>query len=155
MIFGNLAHIDDILPYVGPSIAKALQSIKKTDFELWADGEYEMDGRNLFARVNSYTTEPKEQRRPEKHFAYVDLQLMIIGSEAIGYCPLAKGMEVIEDKKTESDIVFYDKAIKENFVTLRAGDFAIFFPWEAHRPNCNCGDIALPVKKVVVKIKAE
>jgi len=41
----------------------------------------------------------------------------------------------------------------ENFVIVKPGEFAVFFPWEVHRPNCQAGDKPSQVKKVVLKVK--
>ena len=155
MISTSIDKIEQLLPYVSGKLATALQYIKENDFAMWANGEYEIDGRDIFARVNTYETEPKEQRRPEKHFEYIDVQVMVIGSENIGYCNLADAFEVTENKAETDDVVFYKGTYKENFITLHPSEIGIFFPWEVHRPNCNCGDISLPVKKVVVKIRAD
>ena len=40
-----------------------------------------------------------------------------------------------EDRRKTSDVSFYGKTERENVVTLQKGDFAIFFPWEVHRPT--------------------
>ncbi|MDD4321195.1 MAG: YhcH/YjgK/YiaL family protein [Acidaminococcaceae bacterium] len=155
MISTSIDKIEYILPYVSGKLATALQYIKENDFAMWANGKYEIDGRNIFARINTYETEPKAQRKPEKHFDYIDIQILVIGSESVGYCPVTDKFIVSEDKAKTDDVVFYKETYKENFITLHPGDIGIFFPWEVHRPNCNCGDIALPVKKVVVKVRAD
>ena len=67
MISTSIERIDEILPYISGKLAKALQYIKENDFAMWANGEYEIDGRDIFARVNTYETEPKTNRKPEKH----------------------------------------------------------------------------------------
>ena len=45
------------------------------------DGNYEVEGKNIIAKVQSYNTSPAEQRKFENHKLYVDIQIMRIGSE--------------------------------------------------------------------------
>lgn len=154
MLQGNKNDIAKLLPYVSERLQKALAYIAATDFSKLANGEYEIDGRNVFARVNTYDTEPKAERRPEKHNEYIDVQFVADGKETIWYTPLTAECVETENKAEKEDVIFYAEPQEVNCTTLNAGDFAIFFPWELHRPNCNAGENALHVQKIVVKVKA-
>ena len=63
MLQGNKKDIEKLLPYVSERLQKALAYVAATDFSKVENGEYEIDGRNVFARVNTYDTEPKAERR--------------------------------------------------------------------------------------------
>ena len=65
MLTGNKKDIYKLLPFVSPRLAQALAYIAATDFSKIPNGEYEIDGRHVFARVNTYDTEPKAQRRAQ------------------------------------------------------------------------------------------
>ena len=95
-----------------------------------------------------------EDRRPEKHFQYIDIQVLGAGRESIGYTDVENVGSLTEDRREKDDVVFYGSTRKENFVKLEKGDFAIFFPWEVHRPNCWFGEGPETVKKIVVKVRA-
>ena len=153
MIFTDLAKINDLLPYVSLRIGKALAYLRDTDFTELPNGEYEVEGRDIFARVNTYETEPKGEKKPESHNKYIDVQFLVAGKESIGFCPLTEAHKVTEDYADKQDLLFYEKAYNENYVDMQAGDIAIFFPWEIHRPGCNVGSEKTDVKKVVVKVK--
>ncbi len=107
----------------------------------------------MFARVNTYETEPMEQRRPEKHNQYIDVQYIAAGCETVWYTPLTPDCAEIENRAEKDDVIFYAPAGEKNCAVLNAGDFAIFFPWELHRPNCACG-APCHVQMIVVKVKA-
>lgn len=154
MISINKKTIPQLLPYVSEGLRKALEYIEKADFASMLNGEYEVDGREVFARVNSYNTEPAEAKKPERHYEYIDVQYLVSGSERIGYCPLTEAFRVVEDNSLKNDVVFYEQTFGENFIVLQEGDVAIFFPWEVHRPGCNSGAVSANVKKVVVKVRA-
>lgn len=154
MILGNKSDIAKVLPYVGEGLQKALAYIAATDFAHIENGEYEIDGRNVFARVNTYETEPKAERRSEKHNDYIDVQFVARGEEEIWFAPLEEKNVVTEDLSEENDVLFYADPQEANCVKLSAGDFAVFFPWELHRPNCQLDGKASEVQKIVVKVKA-
>lgn len=154
MLQGNKNDIAKLLPYVSERLQKALAYIAETDFNKIENGEYEIDGRNVFARVNTYETEPKAERKPEKHNNYIDVQFVAQGAETIWYTPLTSDCVEIENKAAKEDVIFYADPAEKNCAVLNAGDFAIFFPWELHRPNCSTEKNASLVQKIVVKVKA-
>lgn len=154
MLQGNKNDIAKLLPYVSERLQKALAYIAETDFSKIENGEYEIDGRNVFARVNTYETEPKAERKPEKHNDYIDVQFVAQGNETIWYTPLTGDCVEIENKAAKDDVIFYADPAEKNCAVLNAGDFAIFFPWELHRPNCSTEKNASLVQKIVVKVKA-
>ena len=158
MLTGNKKDIYKLLPFVSPRLAQALAYIAATDFSQIPNGEYEIDGRRVFARVNTYNTEPKAERRAEKHNQYIDVQYVAQGSETIWFTPLTPACIETENKADEVYVIFYAYSKEKNCVVLNTGHFAIFFPWELHRPNCAhgcCGEGAIQhVQKIVVKVEA-
>lgn len=154
MITGTLEQLDRLLPQVAGNVKKALELLKTVDVLALPNGKTPLDGENIFASVNTYETEPREDRRPEKHFQYIDIQILGAGRETIGYTDVENAGDLTEDRRETNDVVFYGTTRKENFVKLEKGDFAIFFPWEVHRPNCWFGEGPETVKKIVVKVRA-
>lgn len=154
MITGNLEHLDRILPQLTGTVKKALELLAERDVTELSVGKTLLAGEDIFASVNEYVTEPIEDRRPEKHFQYIDIQVLGAGREAIGYTDVENASNLTEDRREANDVVFYGTVKKENFVRLEKGDFAIFFPWEVHRPNCHFDGKGEKVKKIVVKVRA-
>ena len=155
MITGNKKDIAKLLPYVSQRLGTALQYIAETDFINVKNGEYHLDGDKVFARVDRYTTEPKDSKKPESHNAYIDVQYLGEGTEKIYYTAKADTHKVIEDYAAERDLLFYADAGEKDSVTLGDGVFAIFFPWELHRPGCHALHAGCAVQKIVVKVLAE
>ena len=79
---------------------------------------------------------------------------LLRGEEAIWYTPLTADCVETENKAEKEDVIFYADPQEKNCAVLNSGDFAIFFPWELHRPNCSVEKIASNVQKIVVKVKA-
>ena len=154
MIAGYLKLWDKEKHLYAPTIQKALAWLQSTDLASLPTGRQVIDGDNMYALVNEYTTEPKEKRRAEAHRKYVDIQYIAAGAEKIGIAPLMEGYEVVEDKLAEKDAIFYAGLQDEVDLELKAGMFAVLFPWEVHRPNCAV-DQPAPVRKVVMKISVD
>ena len=155
MISGNKKDIAKLLPYVSARLGMALQYIAETDFSKVENGEYHLDGDKVFARINRYTTEAKDCKKPESHNAYIDVQYLGEGTEKIYYTAKADTHKVIEDYAADRDILFYADAGEKDCVTLGDGVFAIFFPWELHRPGCHALHDGCAVQKIVVKVLVE
>lgn len=153
MICGNKQDIEKILPYVSEGLQKALQYIKETNFAEVNNGEYEIDGRDVFVRINTYATEDKINKKPEAHNQYIDVQYLGAGEEIIYFTPRRAEHIVVEDHANESDLLFYEEIEEKDHVVLQTGDFAVFFPWELHRPGCSTKNGMQEVQKIVVKIK--
>lgn len=128
MLCGNKQDIEKILPYVSEGLQKALQYILETNFAELANGEYEIDGRDVFVRVNTYLTEPKTDKKPEAHNQYIDVQYLGAGEEIIYFAPRRAEHIIVEDHAEESDLLFYEELDEKDRVVLQAGDFAVFFP---------------------------
>lgn len=154
MIQGNIQDIEKLLPYVSPRLQTALKFIAETDFSKLPNGEIEIEGRNIYAGINTYETEPKPNRRPEKHNKYIDVQFVGHGEETIWYAPFRPSCQLTEDKFATNDVAFYADPQELNCANLKAGDFCILFPWELHRPNCST-KASSSVQKIVVKIMSE
>ncbi len=155
MITGNKKDIAALLPYISKRLGTALRYIVETDFDKVENGEYHLDGDRVFVRVDRYTTEPLENKKPESHNAYIDVQYLGEGTEKIYYTAKSETHKVTEDYGAERDLLFYGDVRETDCVTLGNGIFAVFFPWELHRPGCHAVHGGCAVQKIVVKVLAE
>jgi len=153
MIFDKISNLKLYEKVLPAPLIKGLQYLKETDIVKLESGKYEIDGENIFAMVQDYSTFPKEERRPEAHRKYIDIQYLAQGSEIIGYAPVRPDYQIAEDLLEEKDLLFYSQIYDETDLVLDEGMFAIFFPDEIHRPCCQ-NRAESYVKKVVVKVAA-
>ncbi|MDU2064947.1 MAG: YhcH/YjgK/YiaL family protein [Sporomusaceae bacterium] len=151
MITGVLANVAQEIQFYPKALQTGLQYLLDTDFSQVVLGRQEIDGDKIYAMVSEYETEAKTVRRPEAHQKYIDIQYIFTGREVIGTAPLTAAGEVTEDLLAQRDAIFYKTLDNEAYHTLTAGMFAIYFPWDVHRPNCFV-NMPEKVKKVVVKI---
>ncbi len=152
MIVGNIKNIEQELKFYPKSIQKGLQFLMTQPVSVLDDGRYIIDGEKLYANIDSYDTEPVEDRLPEQHVRYIDIQYIARGREKIGSAGVDCVGKVAIDHLQSDDWIKYEDMKDEVFVTLSEGSFAIYFPWDVHRPNCHPGHEAVRVKKVVVKV---
>lgn len=152
MIFGHKNDIEKLLPYVSEDLRKALEYLAAADFSKVADGRYVLDGEKMYANVENYTTADRSTKKPEAHNKYIDVQCLGKGTEKIYFAPRTADVKVVEDYAEERDLLFFENIEEKDYVVLNAGDFAVLFPWELHRPGCNAENEPSAVQKIVVKI---
>ncbi len=110
-------------------------------------------GDDLYAGIDVYTTKAREAAKLETHRKYVDIQVLLSGTEMIDVYPKSS-LKVSEPYLPERDAEFYHvpARVPPVRVTLTPGRFAVFFPEDAHMPCLNAGLVPLEVRKVVVKV---
>jgi biofilm protein TabA len=149
MILDTLEHAGQY-EALGTGIALGLAYVQTFD-PATPDGRYELDGDDLFALVQSYGTAPATEKRFEAHRRYVDIQYVAHGSERVLHARAA-GLEVQVPYSEAKDVeLFVDPPASSSFL-LQPGEFAIFFPWDAHKPGCMAGGRS-EVRKVVLKVR--
>lgn len=151
MILGKVSNLAVDSKWLPSALVKGLKYLQQTDFSKLDAGKYEIDGKLMYALVQEYETVPKEQKRPEAHVKYLDIQYLVEGGETIGVALLGPDAIVAEDLLEQKDIIFYSKVKDESDISLSAGDYAVLFPEDVHRPGCHYGSGG-KVKKVVLKI---
>jgi len=139
---------------LGSAGEKAFEFLTSLDADA-AVGEYELDGRDVYASVMHYATKPHANAVLESHCRYVDIQMALSGAETIEWYrrePLA----VKEVYDVERDVEFYHRpgGVSPGRVTLSTGIFAILLPRDAHMPSLHAEGHE-EIKKVVVKIRRD
>lgn len=155
MIIGNLQNIKNEIGLYPTGIEAGLKFLLETDLSSLPLGEHQIQGKEIYAKITEYETELKEQRRPESHEKYIDIQYICSGEEMIISAPIAGIGEIDEDCLSERDILFYKSVSGETQVILTQGMFAVFFPWDVHRANCNVSAQPTKIKKVLLKISMD
>lgn len=151
MIFGKLENFAQEKTALSPVLQRGLEYLKTTDLCKLPIGRHDIDGDDMFASVSEYEVEPLENKYPEAHKRYIDIQCIAWGEELIGCSFLADGYEVERDELVERDIIFYKRVEQEEKIVLTPGRYAIFFPSDVHRPGC-INKEHRKVKKIVIKI---
>lgn len=138
---------------IHPRFSEAFEFIKKIVNENAPDGDYEIDGRNVYAFVSSYETKTDSEVNFEAHRKYIDIQCVISGNEVIGF-ENPDDVSLIQDYKDGNDICFYGLNKNYDKIVLGKGEFAIIMTDELHAPCLSIDNKPENVRKVVVKILA-
>lgn len=136
--------------HVIPKLKAGLKWLAETDIASLADGKYLVLGDEVIADVQTYETQPVEARRFEMHDKFFDIQYVAEGEEFFGVCS-REGLKITE-AHPERDTYFIEAPAKYSMVLLKAGEFIIVAPEDAHMPKC-CVDSPAGVRKVVLKVK--
>ena len=134
---------------LGERINIAFAYLKQIDFSKTESGRYDIDGDNIFALVNEYTTKDESDGKLEAHKKYIDVQFVAKGCELMGYAPL-NNQKVMNEYNEQNDITFFDG--ERSFTKVDEEMFAIFFPTDLHMPGIKVQKSEY-VKKVVIKVK--
>lgn len=130
---------------ISQEMVEKIQELK----EEFKEGRYEFKG-GAYANAESYTTQPAEKRLFEAHREYIDVQIIVSGQETIEVADV-NAPEFAVVKPYEPDIVFMNGSVTASKVTLRAGEFCVLYPKDAHKPCCHF-DGPHEVQKVVIKL---
>lgn len=150
MVSNNLNLIDKY-DYHNERFRMVFSFLKHTDLMSLTPGDSIVVGAGVLAKIQEYTTDPEETRRFETHRDYFDIQFVVRGEEFIGIVPAA-GLIPDGAYDESNDIQYYKDPPKHGGAVLRAGDFLIIPPEDAHRPNCQT-DRACLIRKIVMKVK--
>lgn len=135
------------IPYA-KDIMDFIENFKKTDMK---PDRYDIHGDDLFAAVSRYDTEPRVQRKFESHRKYIDLQIVLDGSEEMDWAPIDSLNMTDNGFERGDDIAFYE-GTELSTVTLGGDQCAILFPEDGHRPNIMHKNIN-NVLKIVFKVR--
>lgn len=147
MIYDKLVNVKKYLG-INKNLDTAIEFLAKTDLNELPLGKTEIDGDNVFIKVMEAQAAPIEEKRYEIHKQYLDIQIDLVGTEAIQI-----GNEQDMECKEFDDAKDIGKGTSSDLAmcTMGPGNFIICMTMEPHKPNIKtCEDTYL--KKAVVKV---
>ena len=132
------------------AFAMGFDFLRKAVAEDLAPGVYTLDGKHVYASIQEYTTKPAGELL-EGHREYIDIQYVVSGEEKIECANLEDCREAVP-YDPEKDMAFYTCQGKKAILECTAGNFAVFYPWDAHKPGAQLAEPA-SVKKIIVKVR--
>ncbi len=153
MIFDKIENISDYFEEL-PLLKKVEDFVVDFKNGKLADGTYEIDGKRVFAMLQSYRTRQQTHEMMfEAHKKYIDLQYIVNGIEKIRWARL-DSVDLVEEKySTGGDIAFYEGDAMFDF-TLTKGTFLLLYPEDAHLPGLSAQK-DVNVRKIVFKIQVD
>ena len=128
--------------------AAGFRFLRDTDLRAASPGKIDIAGDRVFALIQDYTTKPLEQGFWESHRKHIDIQYVVHGVERIGVAPV-ETLHTTDPFDDAKDLIKYSGP--GDWVTVREGQFTLFFPQDGHMPGIRI-DQPVAVRKVVVKV---
>ncbi|WP_196594095.1 YhcH/YjgK/YiaL family protein [Pectinatus sottacetonis] len=148
MIFGNVLQLDEMnLPQ---KIMTCFQYYKNNALNERKTGTYEIDGRNIFVNIDEYETRYRQQCFWEAHKKYIDMHILLSGTEKID-TGFAKDMQE-KSYNEEKDLLIMEGKKQATVILVNPGDFLVCFPNDVHR-TAIAVDRQNQIKKSIFKIR--
>lgn len=112
------------------------------------EGRTEIVGEDVFV-IGAPGASTRPMALLEAHRRYIDIQVILSGTDTMGWAPLATCHTVDQTYDPERDIVFFRDPFT-SVVAVPARCLTIFFPEDAHAPLLGGGEL---VDKCVFKIR--
>ena len=127
--------------------AQAFTFLGRADLKELPVATYEIDGERVYAMIAKDPGRKREDALLETHEKYIDIQLILAGTDTMGWSHKSLCQQPAGEYDQEADLQFFMDA-PAVWLPTHSGAFAIFFPEDAHMPLISSGLI----HKVVVKI---
>jgi YhcH/YjgK/YiaL family protein len=130
--------------------AKAMEFLLRPDLNELPVEKYGIDGERVYAVVSKDSGRKKEDALLEAHEKYIDIQMVLAGTDDMGWKPKSLCKQPSGEYNQETDVKFFaDKP--DVWLSTERGAFVIFFPEDAHMPLISSEQI----HKVVVKVAVD
>jgi biofilm protein TabA len=146
MILDNLSSLE-LYSGLGIRLSEISAYLDSIDQKAFVPGKKEITGNDLYSTAVIADGKGKDHASLEIHRQYIDLHYVIDGIDTIGWKPLCKCIHARSTYDSEKDILFYDDK-PEEWINILPGNFAVFFPSDAHAPLGGAGR----VHKIIFKI---
>ena len=135
-------------------IAEVCDYLNTLDLNTLENGRHDINDQIYMNVMEPETAEPSS-KKAELHHEYLDVQVLIRGTENIevgaNYPDLSK-----YESYNESDDYQLCADIDDKFtITMKPKMFAVFYPYEPHKPCCVVNGKTEKIKKLVVKVPVE
>lgn len=115
------------------------------------NGQHAIEGEDFFVNIFSYTTAFEHERIWEAHRDYLDVHVLIEGSEIVRSAAIDE-CEIVQ-YHAERDYVEISKANPQVSAVLDAHCAAVFYPEDAHQTGLMVDGKAQVIRKAVFKLR--
>lgn len=132
-----------------PHLEDGLKAMQKANVS--EKGRYEFAGGYFMVQIGC--TNPLEQGSFEAHRRFIDVQILLEGSEEIAWAPY-ESLEICELYNAETDKERL-QGERRHCMLIEKGMFWCAFPWDAHKAISHTGEKEHYYRKIVMKLPVE
>lgn len=153
MLLGDLTRAD-YAKSLPPVFAKLCEKLTALDLASLPLGWQPLVD-DIQMNIMAFETSMPEGKQAEMHRKFVDIQLVIEGEEMIEYGLQQPDLAKFDEYRDEDDYQLTPAIEDKNEVILKPNQFAIFLPYEPHKPGNTVNGKSQTIKKLVVKVPVE
>ncbi len=145
--------IDNIQRYaaIHPLFPHVFEYIKTTNLFALPNGKRAILNDDVFVLIQRGLGQSKIEAKLECHRKYIDIQLVLDGTDTMGWKPLEDCQQAIDSFNTTNDVQFFEDS-PLNWLNTPPNKFCIFFPEDAHSGMVSEHHIHKAVFKIAVKL---
>lgn len=132
-------------------IAEVCDYLNTLDLNALENGRHDINDRIYMNVMEPETAEPSS-KKAELHHEYLDVQVLIRGTENIEVGATYPNLSKYEDYNEVDDYQLCADIDDKFTITMKPKMFAVFYPYEPHKPCCVVNGKTEKIKKLVVKV---
>ena len=132
-------------------IAEVCDYLNTLDLNALENGRHDINDQIYMNVMEPETAEPSS-KKAELHHEYLDVQVLIRGTENIEVGANYPDLSKYESYNEADDYQLYADIDDKFTVTMKPKMFAVFYPYEPHKPCCVVNGKTEKIKKLVVKV---
>ncbi|HHF3789302.1 TPA: N-acetylneuraminate anomerase [Haemophilus influenzae] len=132
-------------------IAEVCDYLNTLDLNALENGRHDINDQIYMNVMEPETAEPSS-KKAELHHEYLDVQVLIRGTENIEVGSTYPNLSKYEDYNEADDYQLCADIDDKFTVTMKPKMFAVFYPYEPHKPCCVVNGKTEKIKKLVVKV---
>ena len=135
--------------HVHPTFKKAIAFIESNDLNALIPGEITIDETlRIIVIQDEMVAKETSIAAFECHNAHIDIQIILEGTETVGWKPRNSCHSPKGEYSLEKDVLFFNDE-PDMYFQLQKGQFGIYFPNDVHAPMIG----ARSIKKIVMKVR--
>lgn len=130
-----------------PLFPRAFDALKGPDLASLAPGRHPLDAEGLYLVIARAEGAGTDGAVLEAHRRYIDIQMVIEGTDLIGWRPLSACTDVRSPYDEAKDVILYgERPLVWN--PVGGTRFAVYFPGDAHAPMGGTGRLLRAIIKI-------
>ena len=132
-------------------IAEVCDYLNTLDLNALENGRHDINDQ-IYMNVMEPETAEASSKKAELHHEYLDVQVLIRGTENIEVGANYPDLSQYESYNEADDYQLCADIDDKFTVTMKPKMFAVFYPYEPHKPCCVVNGKTEKIKKLVVKV---